>query len=458
MPSSTSVSFPTGFLWGAATAAYQVEGAVHEGGRGPSIWDTFSHTPGRVAGGDTGDVACDQFHRYEDDAALMADLGIGAYRFSVSWPRIQPEGRGAANRAGLDYYRRLVDSLNRHGILPMLTLYHWDLPQALEDRGGWTSRDTASRFADYADLVAGALVGEVSHWITINEPWVAAWLGYGAGVHAPGRTDDIAALAATHHLLLAHGLALEALGRAGEVGITLNLQPARPASDDEEDVRAARRVDLHTNALFLDPLYGRGYPKELVEHYAELSDMAFVRDGDLETIARPTDFLGVNYYRPYTVSADARPGFRAIEMPGSLGAWNLVPDDVEVTTMGWPIEPDGLTELLVRLHRDYAPSRMIITENGASFDDDLGSNGGVHDRRRVSYLHDHLVAAHAAIEQGVPLSGYFVWSLLDNFEWAEGYAKRFGIVHVDYETLRRTPKDSARWYGEVAGRGAVQPP
>lgn len=420
-----------------------------------SIWDTFSHTPGRTADGDTGDVACDQYHRYEEDAALMTELGIGAYRFSVAWPRIQPDGRGPANQAGLDYYRRLVDALNRRGVLPVLTLFHWDLPQALEDRGGWVSRDTASRFADYAEIVRDALAGEVRYWITLNEPWVAAWLGYGVGVHAPGRTDDAAALTATHHLLLAHGLALEAIGGGREVGITLNLQPVRPATDDHEDAQAAHLVDLHTNALYLDPLFGRGYPSELVEHYRDVSDMAFVRDGDLEVIARPTSFLGVNYYRPLTVAAGARPGCRSTGMPGSLGAWEIVPGDAEVTTMGWPIEPEGLAELLIGLHRDYAPARMIVTENGASFDDDVGPDGGVHDPRRVRFLHDHLVAAHDAIEAGVPLSGFFVWSLLDNFEWAEGYAKRFGIVHVDYETQRRTPKESARWFGEVAGRNGV---
>jgi beta-glucosidase len=435
-------------LWGVATTAYQVEGAVHEAGRGPSIWDTISHTPRRIANGDTGDVACDQYHRYEEDAALMAELGIGAYRFSVAWPRIQPEGRGPANQAGLDYYRRLVDALNRRDIVPVLTLFHWDLPQALEDRGGWVSRDTASRFADYAEIVYQALTGEVPYWITLNEPWVAAWLGYGAGVHAPGRTDDVAALAASHHLLLAHGLAREAMG-GGQVGIALNLQPVVPASDDPDDVEAARIVDLHTNTLFVDPLFGRGYPPDLAELYRQISDMAFVRDGDLETIGRPLDFLGVNYYRPHHVTADAHRRDRGAAMPGSLGAWSVAPPGLPLTAMGWTIEPDGLTELLIRLHRDYAPTRIVVTENGAAFEDEISSDGRIDDARRISFLEDHVRAAREALEAGVPLGGFFVWSLLDNFEWAEGYSKRFGLVHVDYATQTRTPKASARWYADV---------
>lgn len=435
-----------------ATAAYQVEGAVREDGRGTSIWDTFSHTPGRTRNGDTGDVACDQYHRYEEDVELMAELGIGAYRFSVAWPRIQPEGRGRANPRGLDHYHRLVDALNRRGVAPVVTLYHWDLPQALEDLGGWGNRDTASRFAEYAAMVHQSLAGEVSMWVTLNEPWVAAWLGYGAGVHAPGGRDDAVALAASHHLLLAHGLAVDAMGGDGEVGITLNLQPVRPASDDPDDVRVARLADLHTNALFLDPIFGRGYPAELLEHYDVADGPAFVRDGDLETIASPTGFLGVNYYRPHTVAAAAASSAGAAELPGSLGAWPVRPPGVPVTAMGWPIDPGALTELLVGLHREYAPARVFVTENGAAFDDEPGADGAFHDADRVEYLHDHLLAARGAIEAGVPLAGYFVWSLLDNFEWAEGYSRRFGLVHVDFATQRRTPKDSARWYAEVAAR------
>ncbi|HET7928671.1 MAG TPA: family 1 glycosylhydrolase, partial [Actinomycetota bacterium] len=341
--------FPSGFRWGTATSAYQVEGAVDEGGRGTSIWDTFCRIPGAVRGGDTGDVACDQYHRYEQDVALMAELGLNAYRFSVAWPRIQPEGAGPPNDEGLNHYRRLVDALNRNGIAPVPTLYHWDLPQALEDAGGWPNRDTAERFAEYAAIVARALEGEVGTWLTLNEPWVAAWLGYGTGVHAPGKTDDRLALAASHHQLLAHGLAVEAIGDAGEVGIAVNPQPAVPATQTEADVAAAGLADRHMVNLFLDPLFGRGYPEDLVEHYRDVSDFGFVRDGDLEAISRPIDLLGVNYYRVHTVAAAAPPDRPAEELPGGLGAWSFAPAGVPVTSMGWPVEPRGLTDLLVRL-------------------------------------------------------------------------------------------------------------
>jgi beta-glucosidase len=398
-------------------------------------------------------VACDQYHRYEEDAALMAELGIAAYRFSVAWPRVQPTGRGPINARGLDYYHRLVDALNRRGITPVVTLYHWDLPQALEDAGGWGNRDTASRFAEYASAVHDALAGEVRMWITLNEPWVSAWFGYGSGVHAPGRRDDAVALNATHHLLLGHAFALDAMRSGGDVGITLNLQPARAVSDDPEDERVAHLVDLHTNALFLDPLHGRGYPAELLDRYRDSIDLAFVRDGDLEAIARPIDFLGVNFYRPYTVTAVAGDGAGAIELPGSIGAWAVRPAGVPVTSMGWPIEPEALTELLVGLHRHYGPRSILVTENGAAFDDRPNSGGRVHDGDRIAYLRDHVDAARAAIAAGVPLGGYFVWSLLDNFEWAEGYSKRFGLVYVDFATQRRTPKDSARWYADLVARG-----
>ena len=442
----------TGFLWGAATSAYQVEGAVREDGRGESIWDTFCRRPGAIRGGDTGDIACDQYHRFEDDIALMARLGIGAYRFSIAWPRILPEGDGAVNQSGLDHYRRVVDALNRHGIAPVVTLYHWDLPQALEDLGGWTNRDTASRFADYATIVHGALAGEVPTWITINEPWVAAWLGHGTGVHAPGKADRALALAASHHLLLAHGLAVEAMGGVGAVGITLNLQPTTPASDDAADVLAARRADLQMNAYYLDPIFGRGYPGELVEFYRSVTDMAFVRDGDLDVIARPCDLLGVNYYRRFTVTAD--PGSReAEELPGSLGAWSIVPDGVAVTEMGWPVEPDVLTDLLLRVQREYTPARIVITENGAAFQDVLGDDGEIQDTARIAYLSEHVAAALRARRAGVPLEGFFVWSLLDNFEWAQGYSGRFGLVYVDFATQARIPKRSAHWYQQVAHQG-----
>jgi beta-glucosidase len=410
-----------------------------------------------VRGGDTGDVACDQYHRFEQDVALMADLGVGAYRFSVAWPRIQPQGRGAPNHEGLDHYQRLVDALNRRGIVPVPTLYHWDLPQALEDRGGWANRDTAQRFGEYAQIVHDGMAGEVGTWITVNEPWVAAWLGYGTGVHAPGTTDDVLALAATHHLLLAHGLASQAIS-SGEVGISLNLEPCRPETDDPDDERAARLADLHLNRQLLDPLFGRGYPAELVEHYRAKTDMAFVGAGDLEIIARPLDFLGVNYYRRHTVGSRPRAGRSSGDFPGSLGAWSFPPSGVEVTAMGWPIEADALTELLIGLNRDYAPARMMVTENGAAFDDEPGAGGEIDDERRISYLADHVAAVREAMQAGVPVGGYFVWSLLDNFEWAEGYSKRFGLVYVDYATQARTPKASARWYSElIASRRPPDP-
>ncbi len=411
--------------------------------------------PGAIRGGDTGDVACDQYHRYEEDVALMAELGLNAYRFSVAWPRVQPDGSGPPNAGGLDYYRRLVDVLNRHDIAPVLTLYHWDLPQALEDAGGWPNRDTAERFAEYAAVVHGALAGEVGTWLTLNEPWVSAWLGYGTGAHAPGLTDDRLALAASHHLLLAHGLAMEALGDAGEVGIAVNPQPAVPATSSEADVAAAGLADRHMVGLFLDPLFGRGYPAALVEHYRDVSDFGFVRDGDLEAIARPLDTLGVNYYRVHTVAAAPPTDRTTQELPGGIGAWSFAPDGVPVTSMGWPIEPQGLTDLLTRLHREYAPGRIVVTENGAAFDDVVDGEGRVRDPDRIAYLDAHVAAAREAIAQGVPLDGYLVWSLLDNFEWAFGYRERFGLVFVDYPTQRRIPKDSAGWLSGIVRRGAV---
>ena len=386
----------------------------------------------------------------------MAELGLGAYRFSVAWPRIQPDGSGPANQKGLDHYRRLVDELNRNGVEPVLTLFHWDLPQALEDAGGWPNRDTAQRFAEYAALVHSALAGEVRVWITLNEPWVAAWLGYGTGIHAPGKTDDALALAATHHQLLAHGLARDAMHG---VGITLNLEPHHPVTDDPEDVRAAHLADLHMNALFLDPVFGRGYPTDLVEHYRAIFDRGLVRDGDLETIAGPLEFLGVNYYRPQLIAADPARGADPVEVPGSLGAWAMIPPGTPVTAMGWPIVPSGMTEILLRIHHEYRPARIHVTENGAAFDDVAGVDGYVDDENRVEYLRGHVDAVRRALDAGVPLAGYFVWSLLDNFEWSYGFAKRFGIVRVDFATQERVPKASARWLAEhirnVSPRGSA---
>jgi beta-glucosidase len=439
----TTPRFPDGFTWGVATASYQIEGAVAEDGRSPSIWDTFSHAPGAVLNGDTGDVADDHYHRYRDDADLMASLGVDAYRFSLAWPRLQPAGHGPLNPKGVDFYLRLTDALRERGIEPWATLYHWDLPQVLEDAGGWPSRDTALRFADYAARVHDALHDSVGHWITLNEPFCSSLLGYAAGVHAPGVRDDAAAIRAVHHLLLGHGLALAAMrGQASrtELGITLNLSPV----DGEPD--AARRIDGLANRIFLEPLLGRGYPADVADDLAAVTDLSHVRDGDLAKISAPLDFLGVNYYYRSVVRAGAGP--RRSPWVGSRDV-EFVERGRPTTAMGWEIDPDGLYELLVRLRRDY-PSLppLYITENGAAFADEPGADGSVQDGERIAYLERHFDAARRAIDDGVDLRGYFVWSLLDNFEWAYGYSKRFGIVHVDYATQVRTPKASAAWYAD----------
>ncbi|MBO4274280.1 GH1 family beta-glucosidase [Microbispora triticiradicis] len=443
--------FPDGFVWGAATAAYQIEGAAAEDGRAPSIWDTFSKAPGNVADGHTGDVACDHYHRYADDVRLMADLGLAAYRFSVAWPRVMPTGAGTVNAAGLGFYDRLVDELLAHGITPYVTLYHWDLPQALEDAGGWAARDTAARFADYAAVVHGRLGDRVRTWTTLNEPWVAAFLGYCSGVHAPGRRDPAAAFRAAHHLLLGHGLAARALRAAGaaEIALTLNLSPVIQTDGGESE---ARVVDGLLNRQFLDPALRGRYPEEVLEIAARHGGLGHVQDGDLEVINQPIDLLGVNYYNPTFVSA--APGEPAAPpFPGSEGV-RFDPPPGPVTAMGWPIDPAGLETLLVRLSRDYPEVGLLITENGAAFDDHA-TGDAVHDDDRVAFLDGHLRAAHAAIAAGADLRGYLVWSLLDNFEWAYGYHKRFGIVYIDYETQRRVPKDSALWYREVIRRNGL---
>ena len=456
------MNFPEGFLWGAATASYQIEGAANEGGREPSIWDTFSHTPGKVLHGDTGDIACDHYHRLEGDLDLMAEIGLQAYRFSVAWPRIQPEGSGPVNQEGLDFYRRLVDGLRERSIEPMLTLYHWDLPQALQDGGGWTSRETAERFAEYTEIVYGALSGSVSYWITLNEPWVSAWLGYGYGLHAPGLRDPGAALAATHHLLLGHGLAMERMrsmgspGDGNQLGVTLNLHPALPGRDREADREAARRADGQANRLYLDPLFRGSYPDDVFAYYRERgADLSFVQDGDLERISTPLDFLGVNYYFRHVVR-DA-PEEAHSEVPFSdLNARPIVPHAGEKTAMGWPVDPEGLTEILMRIKEEYADVPLYVTENGRAVHDYVDPEGGVDDEERISYLDAHFRAAHDAMERGADLRGYMVWSFLDNFEWAEGYSKRFGLVFVDYGTQRRVPKASARWYSEVIRRNGLE--
>jgi beta-glucosidase len=446
----SAITFPERFVWGAATAAYQIEGAVGAGGRGASIWDTFSHTPGKVHGGDTGDVACEHYHRYEQDVALMARVGLGAYRLSVAWPRVQPDGTGPANPAGLDFYDRLVDTLVGYGVDPIVTLYHWDLPQALEDRGGWTTRDTAYRFADYAALVYERLGDRVGTWTTINEPWCAAFLGYASGVHAPGRTEPAAAFAATHHLLLGHGETVRRLRAAGapQLGISLNPAAVRAADPtDPADLAAARLVGGLRDRVFLDPLAGRGYPADVLAVADRHGGTGWLREGDERTIAAPIDLLGINYYSPTVVAA--RPGRPAHQdYPGSEDI-ALVDAPGPVTTMGWTIEPAGLAELLVQLSTDYPQFPLWVTENGAAFDDRPDDAGQVPDPDRIAYLDGHLRAVHAAIARGADVRGYLVWSLLDNFEWAEGYRKRFGIVYVDYATQARTLKDSAHWYRDV---------
>jgi beta-glucosidase len=469
MGSSTdgALSFPPGFTWGAATAAYQIEGATSADGRGPSVWDTFSHTPGKVRGGDTGDIACDSYHRYREDVGLLASLGLSSYRFSVSWPRVQPGGRGAPNQKGLDYYRALVDELLSHGIAPAATLFHWDLPQELQDQGGWAARDTAQRFADYAALVADALGDRVDRWITLNEPQVVVSHGYRAGEHAPGLRDSAAAAAATHHLLLAHGLAVPALrgllpaGRP--VGISLDFNPVRvlpgrPGSDGAAGhlERARRTIDAELNRLFLEPLrYGR-YPAHARPEV--LPPVALIADGDLELIRQPIDFLGLNYYSPVYLRPGDPADLRLGEEPCRLGTPGVVeyrPDWLDRTNMGWLIDPQALHDLLVELSREVPDWPLLVTENGRAAEDYVDPSGVVNDPERVSFLQAHLAAAARAIADGANLAGYFVWSLLDNFEWAYGYQKRFGIVFVDFETQRRIPKSSARFYSEVARANAV---
>jgi beta-glucosidase len=448
-------SFPDGFTWGVATASYQIEGAVTEDGRSPSIWDTFSHTPGAVSDGDTGDVADDHYHRYREDVDLMASLGVGAYRFSLAWPRLQPDGRGELNAKGVDFYARLADALRERGIEPCATLYHWDLPQVLQDAGGWPTRDTALRFADYAARVHDRLHDRIGWWITLNEPFCSSLLGYAAGVHAPGIRDDGAAVRAVHHLLLGHGLATAALrehASASRLGITVNLSPIDPAG--AEDADAARRIDGLANRIFLDPLLTGRYPADVVDDLAGVSDFSHVHDGDERQIAAPLDFLGVNYYFRDVVRGGGR-GPDPSPWAGSRDV-EFVKRGYPTTEMGWEIDPDGLYDILVRLRRDYPGLPPIyVTENGAAFPDAEGLDGDVPDPDRIAFLDAHLRAAHRAIADGVDLRGYFLWSLMDNFEWAYGYSKRFGIVYVDYRTQRRTPKHSARWYAAVIGRNGL---
>ncbi len=468
MPHPAPRAFPADFLFGAATAAYQIEGAAHEDGRTDSIWDVFCRVPGAVVGMDNGDVACDHYHRFHDDVTLMSDLGLQTYRFSASWSRVCPDG-GAPNAAGLDFYSRLVDDLLEHGIHPWLTLYHWDLPQALEEKGGWPARDTAYRFLDYATAMHDRLGDRVTSWTTLNEPWCASFLSYIGGEHAPGRQDPAAGLAAAHHLLLGHGLVVEELRRRDpslSLGITLNLTVADPVDgDDPGDLDAARRIDGQFNRFFLDPIFRGAYPDDVLEDVAGLGFESVVAPGDLEIISAPIDLLGVNYYHGELVSArppagrtmsTTAPSERPKRSPFPAADsvhWHL--RDLPLTEMGWEVQPEGLTRLLTRIHAEYAQPAgvaLAVTENGAAYDDVL-VDGAVHDAERVSFLEQHLDAILDALEAGVPVRGYFYWSLLDNFEWAWGYDKRFGLVRVDYESQERILKDSAIAYRNIiAGR------
>jgi beta-glucosidase len=471
LPGSRPV--PSGFVLGAATAAYQIEGARHEDGRTDSIWDTFSHAPGAVVAGDTGDVACDHYHRYAEDVGLMRSLGLQSYRFSTSWARVCPDG-GPVNVAGLDFYERLVDELLGAGIAPWLTLYHWDLPQALEDRGGWTARDTTDRFVDYALAVHERLGDRVRTWTTLNEPWCSAFLGYTAGMHAPGRTSPADGLAAAHHLLLGHGKVVRALRDEDpslELGLTLNFTVADPRDpSDSRDVDGARRIDAQMNRIFLDPIFRGAYPSDLLEDVRHLGLEDHIRDGDLAVIATPIDVLGVNYYNgeaigheaPAAALDDSVNGGRETRSPFPAAEHaHRHPRGLPVTDMDWEIQPEGLTRLLVRLHEDYAGPAGValhVTENGAAFDDVADDRGFVEDRDRTAYVRAHLGAILDAIDHGVPVRGYFYWSLLDNFEWAWGYAKRFGIVRVDYDTQVRTPKASALDFARVIATRQLPPP
>ncbi|MCA0330996.1 MAG: beta-glucosidase [Actinobacteria bacterium] len=457
----TGRRFPQGFVWGAATAAFQIEGASTEDGRGRSIWDTLCERPGAILDGSDGTVACDHYHRWPADLDLLRSLGLSAYRFSISWPRIKPQGNGVIEERGLEFYDRLVDGMLERGIEPYATLYHWDLPQALEDKGGWTNRDTAYRFAEYAAVVQHRLGDRVRKWATMNEPWCSAFLGYASGEHAPGITDPVAAVTASHHLLLAHGLAAEVLHggrRPAEVGIVPNLYRVTPQTGTERDVEAARRMDGMQNRWFLDPVLKGEYPADVVADLAHITDLSFVKDGDLGTISARLDWLGVNYYSSWIVRGlDAPrvpgPGERPTPWVGTDDV-EIVPNGEQTTHMGWDIEPSGLTDTLVRLSQDYQPLPIYITENGSAWDDVL-EDGAVHDHPRIDYLEQHVAAIHDAIDRGVDVRGYFAWSLLDNFEWAFGYTRRFGLVHVDYGTQERVVKASGRHYAAIAAENGL---
>ena len=442
-PVETLAAFPADFRWGVSTAAYQIEGAAHEGGRGVSIWDTFSHTPGLTLNGDTGDIACDHYHRWESDLDLMASLGIGAYRLSLSWARLQPTGWGELNPEGVEFYRQLLVGIRDRGMSALVTLYHWDLPQVLEDAGGWPNRDTAYHFAQFARLVAEQLGDLADEWITLNEPWCVSFLGYGYGAHAPGRTSVRDAVAAAHHLNLAHGLALAEFRRVNpalKVGISNIVTDIVPASDTVEDRLAVGRLDAASNRIFLDPVYYGDYSPEVREVFQQFDFADLILDGDLAIIGKPVDFAGVNHYQRVVVSADETAGYLRLRERAAEPA---------TTSFGWSVIPDSLRNVLVRISQDFTDIPIYITESGASYDDYVDPNGDVVDTARINYFSGYLTAAGRAINEGVNLGGYFAWSFLDNFEWAEGYSKRFGLVFVDYGTQVRVPKHSAKWYQQL---------
>jgi len=446
--------FPSDFTWGVATSSFQIEGAVREGGRSDSIWDTLCRRPGAIADQTNGDVACDHYHRWPEDVEIMADMGVNAYRFSVAWPRIIPTGRGAANQAGIDFYSRLVDGLLAKGIEPCVTLYHWDLPQILEDEGGWTARSTVDAFEEYTDVMTRALGDRVKTWVTINEPWCISVLGYVNGEHAPGiKNDWPKALSAAHHVLLGHGRAVPIVRQNvpnAEVGITVNLVPNEPASNSALDREACRKFDGFFNRWYLDPVFGRGYPEDRIRDLVDAGQipsatLPFLEAGDLDDIAVESDFLGINYYSRAVIRDEDNES----NAPQEVFATDVVTD------MGWEVWPKGLEDILVRLHAEYAPPAIQITENGCAYPTGVNAAGEVEDHRRIEYLDGHVRACARAIEHGVPLTAYYAWSLLDNFEWAFGYEKRFGLVHVDYDTLKRTPKASAHWYRSVIEAGGL---
>jgi beta-glucosidase len=447
--------FPENFAWGVASSAYQIEGAWNEDGRGISIWDQFVHAPGNVKDGSTGDVACDHYHRWPEDVAIMKSLGIRWYRFSISWPRILPNGRGRINQKGLDHYSRLIDGLLEAGITPLPTLYHWELPVALQETGGWPERETASAFADLADVASRHIGDRARHWITHNEPWCSSMLGYQVGVHAPGWRNCYAALRSAHHLLLSHALAVQSI-RANvpdaKIGIALNFEPAVPASSGPADYHATRRWDGYYFRWFLDPLYGRRYPADIVHHYMHKGHLPngldFVDEGDFDIIAEPTDFLGVNYYTHHIARETSDQEYQ------EQGIFSAPTHNQ--TEMGWDINPEALYNLLNRLYFEYGIPNLFVTENGCSYLDGPDKNGRVADQLRIAYLSDHLIAVHRAIQNGVPVAGYLQWTLLDNFEWSLGYTQRFGIVYVNFDDQRRILKDSAFWYRDVIAANGLE--